>query len=78
MEAELLNNCGVAYLRIGNGKSALQAIEATPATFAAAGDVRRQGLALGNLGDALEAVGRKQEAADVFMQSADLLEHWWG
>jgi tetratricopeptide (TPR) repeat protein len=73
-EAEMLNNCGVAYLRTGDGKAALQAIEATPATFAAAGDIRRQGLALGNLGDALEAVGRKQEAVDMYTQSADLLE----
>jgi tetratricopeptide (TPR) repeat protein len=73
-EAELLNNCGVAYLRAGDGKAALQAIEATPATFASAGDIRRQGLALGNLGDALESVGRKQEAADIYTQSAELLE----
>jgi tetratricopeptide (TPR) repeat protein len=73
-EAEMLNNCGVAYLRIGDGKAALQVIEATPATFAAAGDIRRQGLALGNLGDALESVGRKQEAGDMYTQSADLLE----
>jgi len=73
-EAELLNNCGVAYLRAGDGKAALQVIEATPAVFAAAGDIRRQGLALGNLGDALETVGRKQEAADIYTQSAELLE----
>ena len=73
-EAELLNNCGVAYLRAGDGKAALQAIDGTPATFATAGDIRRQGLALGNLGDAFESVGRKQEAADVYTQSADLLE----
>jgi tetratricopeptide (TPR) repeat protein len=72
--AEMLNNCGVAYLRLGDGKAALQAVEATPATFAAAGDTRRQGLALGNLGDALESVGRKQEAADMYTQSAELLE----
>jgi tetratricopeptide (TPR) repeat protein len=73
-EAEMLNNCGVAYLRLGDGKAALQAVEATPATFAAAGDIRRQGLALGNLGDALESVGRKQEAADIYTQSAEILE----
>jgi len=72
--AEMLNNCGVALLRIGNGKSALQVIEGTPATFAAVGDIRRQGLALGNLGDALESVGRKQDAIQAFEQSADLLE----
>ncbi len=73
-EAELRNNCGVAHLRGGDGKAALQVIEGTPATFAAAGDIRRQGLALGNLGDALESVGRKQEAIDIYTQSADLLE----
>ncbi len=73
-EAEMLNNCGVAFLRQGDGKAALQAIEGTPATFAAAGDLRRQGLALGNLGDALESVGRKEEAVEMYTQSADILE----
>jgi len=73
-EAEMLNNSGVALLRGGDGKAALHTLEGTPAIFAAAGDTRRQGLALGNLGDALESVGRKQEAAELYMQSADLLE----
>jgi len=73
-EAEMLNNCGVAYLRAGDGKAAFQAINGTPATFANAGDIRRQGLALGNLGDALDSVGRKQEAIPIYEQSADLLE----
>jgi tetratricopeptide (TPR) repeat protein len=74
MEAEMLNNCGVAYLRADNAKAALLVIEGTPATFAASSDKRRQGLALGNLGDALESVGRKQEAAQAYEQSAELLE----
>ncbi len=39
-----------------------------------AGDVRRQGMALGNLGAALEADGRIEEAVDAYEQSADLLK----
>lgn len=73
-EAENLNNCGVSYLRDGDGQSALHVIQDTPATFASVGDIRRQGMALGNLGDALEAVDNKNEAADIYEQSADLLE----
>lgn len=73
-EAETLNNCGVAYLRDGDGQSALQVIQGTPAIFAAVSDIRRQGMALGNLGDALGAVDKKKEAADIYEQSANLLE----
>ena len=56
--AELLNNSSVAYLRLGDGEGALQAVEGTPEVFASAQDIRRQGIALGNLGAALDAVKR--------------------
>ena len=71
--AELLNNSSVAYLRAGDGAAALTAVEGTPAVFSSAGDLRRQGMSLGNLGAALEAVNRKDEARDAYQQSADLL-----
>ena len=72
--AEMRNNSSVAYLRAGEVQAALNAVEGTPALFASAGDVRRQGLALGNLGAALEAMNRLDEAAKAYSQSADLLE----
>jgi len=71
--AEMRNNTSVAYLQSGDGQAALETVEGTPAIFAAAGDLRRQGMALGNLGAALEAVKRYDEAEEAYHQSADLL-----
>jgi tetratricopeptide (TPR) repeat protein len=72
--AEMRNNSSVAYLKAGEAQTALNAVEGTPAIFASAGDVRRHGMSLGNLGSALEAVQRMPEAADAYRQSAELLE----
>jgi len=72
--AEMRNNCCVAYLQAGEGEVALSAVHETPAVFAASGDLQRQGMALGNLGAALEAVDRLEEAAEVYSQSVALLQ----
>jgi tetratricopeptide (TPR) repeat protein len=71
--AEAANNSSVAFLQAEDGEGALKAVENTPAIFAEAGDLRRQGMALGNLGAALEALYRLEEAADIYQQSADVL-----
>jgi tetratricopeptide (TPR) repeat protein len=72
--AEMLNNSSVAYLRAGDPASALQVVEGTPEVFAGSQDTRRQGIALGNLGAALDALKRYEEAADAYQLSADLLD----
>jgi tetratricopeptide (TPR) repeat protein len=72
--AEMANNCSVAYLQAGDGQAALKAVEGTVAIFAEAGDLRRQGMALGNLASALEAVDRTEEAVEAYLQSASVLE----
>ena len=72
--AELANNCSVAYLQAGDGQAALKAVEGTDAIFAEAGDLRRQGMALGNLASALEAIDRTEEAVEAYLQSASVLE----
>lgn len=71
--AEMRNNSSVAYLQAGEVSKAFRAVEGTPAVFATAGDVRRQGMALGNLGSALEAMNRLDEASKAYAQSAELL-----
>jgi tetratricopeptide (TPR) repeat protein len=71
--AEMSNNSSVAYLRLGEAEAALQAVEGTPEIFAEAQDMRRQGIALGNLGAALDALKRLDEAEDAYQRSADLL-----
>ena len=72
--AEMANNACVAYLQANEPETALKIVENTPAIFGAAGDLRRQGMALGNLGTALEALKRYDEAILNYQQSADLLE----
>lgn len=71
--AEMRNNSSVAYLRLGDAKAALEMVQGTPEIFAAAGDARRQGMALGNLGSALEATGELEEAKETYRHSAELL-----
>ncbi len=72
--AEMANNASVAYLKAGDAQSALQAVEGTAGIFAAEGDTRRQAMALGNLGAALEGAHRYREAEEAYQQSADLLK----
>ena len=72
--AEMANNASVAFLKAGDAQAALQVVEGTPQVFDAAGDIRRQAMALGNFGAACEAVKRYQEAEDAYQQSADLLK----
>lgn len=72
--AEMANNSSVALLQGGDGEAAIRAVEGTAAIFAQAGDLRRQGMALGNLASALEATERLEEALEIYQQSADVLE----
>jgi len=72
--AEMLNNSCVAYLQAGNPQAAMRVVEDTPATFSDAGELGRQGMALGNLGAALEALNRRGEALEVYWQSSELLK----
>lgn len=72
--AELSNNRSVALLQGGDAEDALQAAWGTEQVFAQAGDLRRQGLALGNQAAALEALGKHAEALRCYNLSADLLK----
>jgi len=72
--AEMQNNRSVALVQVEAYAEALEAVQGTPEIFAEAGDVRRQGLALGNLGSALEGLKRWEDAAEAYQQAATLLE----
>ncbi len=72
--AEAANNGSVALLQAGEASEALKALEGTEEIFAEAGDIRRQGMSVGNRGAALEALNRLDEALDAYQQSADLLK----
>lgn len=72
--AEMANNCSVAYLQAGDGEAALAAVEGSEAVFAQVGDLRRQGMALGNRGAALEALEQPEDAMAAYQQAADILQ----
>jgi tetratricopeptide (TPR) repeat protein len=74
MAAEMHNNASVAYLQAGEAEKALAEVAGTPEIFAAAGDVRRQAMAVGNRAAALEGLKRVEEALESYELSADLFK----
>ncbi|HWQ83715.1 MAG TPA: hypothetical protein VN363_04065 [Anaerolineales bacterium] len=75
MAAEMHNNASVAYLQAGNAAAALDEVGDTPEIFAAAGDLRRQAIAVGNQAAALEGLKRVPEALVAYELCADLFKH---
>jgi tetratricopeptide (TPR) repeat protein len=73
MAAEMQNNRSVALLRAKQAESALEAARGTEAVFAAAGDARRQGMALANQASALEALKRFKEAIECYEKASEVL-----
>src|SRR5512140_358492 len=74
MAAEMQNNRSVALLRAKEPQAALDASAGTDKLFAAAGDFRRQGMALANQASALQALKRYNESVEHFKNSGDALE----
>ena len=72
--AESANNASVAYLKAGLPSEAMQAALGTDETFARSGDLRRQGIAIGNIASAHEALGNFEAALEGYRRSADLLK----
>lgn len=72
--AEMKNNQSVALLQAKQPQAALEAVADTEAVFAAAGDLRRQGMALANQAAALEALKRSEDAAALYERAAAVLE----
>jgi tetratricopeptide (TPR) repeat protein len=74
MSAEMQNNRSVALLQAGKPQEALDAALNTDQVFAGAGDVNRQGMALGNQAAALEALKRYEEAIEKYDLAAGLFD----
>ena len=70
--AEMMNNLSVALLKLGRGQAALDAVLGTEQIFERANDIRRQGMAFGNRGAALEALKRWDDALAAYERSAEL------
>ena len=74
MAAEMMNNVSVALLKAGKSQESLDAALDTDKIFADANDTKRQAMALGNQGSALEALHRYEEALEKYDQAAELFE----
>ena len=72
--AEMKNNQSVALLQAGKAKDALQATDGTEEIFQKAGDLKRQGIAVGNRASALEGLNKVDEALAEYERAASLLE----
>jgi tetratricopeptide (TPR) repeat protein len=71
--AESKNNLSVALLQSGNAQESLDVAFGTDDIFAKAGDLKRQGMALGNQAAALEALKRFDDALAAYEHSAAVL-----
>jgi tetratricopeptide (TPR) repeat protein len=72
--AEMANNASVAYLQAGDAQTAWDKAQGTDELFAQAGDKKRQAIALGNQGAALEVLQKFDQSRDCYERSADLLK----
>ncbi|MGH7812303.1 MAG: hypothetical protein ACREP5_18695, partial [Candidatus Binatia bacterium] len=72
--AEVMNNQSVALLQAGKANEALQATDGTEEIFRKAGDIKRQGIAVGNRAAALEGLKKWNEALAEYDRAAALFE----
>lgn len=72
--AEMENNRSVSLLQTGDASGALQAAQGTETVFAEAGDLRRQGMALGNQAAALDELKQYDQALDLYHQSSAIFQ----
>lgn len=72
--AEAKNNQSVALLQAGRAQAALQVTDGTEEIFQKAGDIKRQGIAVGNRAAALEGLKKVDEALAEYERAAALLE----
>jgi tetratricopeptide (TPR) repeat protein len=72
--AEMMNNQSVALLQVGKAKEALEATDGTEEIFEKAGDIKRQGIAVGNRAAALEGLKKVDDALAEYERAASLLE----
>ncbi len=72
MAAEMQNNRSVALLQAGKPGDALDAVAGTDKVFAEAKDIKKQAMAFGNQGAALEELKQYEEALKAYEKSSEL------
>lgn len=74
LAAKMLNNCSVTYLQAGDAQRALEVVEGTSEIFESLGDLHHQAMAIGNRAAALEELERFDEAEQLYLKSAKILQ----
>jgi len=74
MAAEMANNCSVSFLRSGEDEAALNVLTGVEFVFIQAGDRKRQAMTLANQASALDALGRLDEAEQIYWQAAGIFK----
>jgi tetratricopeptide (TPR) repeat protein len=74
MAAEMKNNQCVVLLQVRKLNEALEVVTGTDTVFAAAGDHRREGIALANRATVVDALGKWQDAVLIYEQAAEALQ----
>jgi tetratricopeptide (TPR) repeat protein len=72
--AEMRNNLSVTLIELHEHQEAYDVVLGTEAVFERLGDKRSQAMAMANIGTALQALGRKEEALISFERSSDLFK----
>ena len=72
--AEMMNNRSVALLMGGKAEESLEATEGTEQVFAQTGDLKRQGMVIGNRAAALEGLKKWDEALAEYNRAASIFE----
>ena len=70
--AEMANNLCVIHLQLKQPELALQAVQGTPQVFQQQNDQKHEAFAHGNLGAALQACGRLDEAEEAYKTAIEL------
>lgn len=73
-EAEMLNNCSVAYLQSGNAQAALDSVSGTVKVFYDNGDQKRMAIAYANRAAAFEGLGQYENAIEDYQKSSEILK----
>jgi tetratricopeptide (TPR) repeat protein len=72
--AEMSNNVGLAYRRLGKHQEAAQALEHAREVFVGQGDERREAQVLGNLGGLYSKMKRYDESEACFKRAIEVFE----
>ncbi|MEL7591446.1 MAG: tetratricopeptide repeat protein [Anaerolineaceae bacterium] len=72
--AEARNNLSVTHLGMKNPQQAFDEVSKTAEIFARHGDRKREGMAIANTAAALEALGRREEALELYEQVLEIFK----